>query len=84
LRPASAPEPRRDPAESDLNRAREIRAGEASVDFGKGRRGWARLLTAPGYGAGIALIVWGVAAGALLPTLLGLVIVAIPVLTTDG
>jgi hypothetical protein len=67
-----------------LDGARETRADEVPVDDGRGRRGRAELVSAAGYGAGIARIIRAVAAGVPLPTLLGFVIVAILVLTTDG
>jgi hypothetical protein len=67
-----------------LDRARDIQADEAPVDDSVGHQGWAKLLTAAGYGVGIALIIWGVGFGEPPFILLGLVVLAILVLTTDG
>jgi hypothetical protein len=67
-----------------LGRTREMHADEMPVDDGVGHPARAKLLTAAGYAVGIVLIIWGIGSGEPLFILLGLVILAILVRTTDG
>jgi hypothetical protein len=67
-----------------LNRPREARPDEASVDTDVGRQSPSKFLAAAGYAVAVGLIVWGIISSDSLPILLGLVGLAILVLTTDG
>jgi hypothetical protein len=48
------------------------------------RQRWNRTLAAAGYMAAIGSIIWGFGSGDPLPILLGLIVLAILLLTTDG
>jgi hypothetical protein len=72
-----------DPAEAGRSRPRETRADARAVDHGMDREHWGNRLAAAGYLLGLASIVWGLPSGDPLPILLGLVVVAIVIVTTE-
>jgi hypothetical protein len=74
----------RDLAESGSNRAREAPTGEAAVGYGVDRLDWARSLAVAGYLVTVGLLVWGIASSDPVLVLLGLVLLALLLLTTDG
>jgi hypothetical protein len=74
----------RDLAESGSNHVREAPTGEAAVGYGVDRLDWARSRAVAGYLVTVALIVWGIASSDPAPILLGLVLLAVLLLTTNG
>ena len=74
----------RDSAESGQSRPRDDWGPDVSVEHIVDRQRWARALAAASYLFSAVLIAWGVASGETALILIGLVLLAILLLTTNG